>query len=364
MANPFCDKYFTKSKIVAQTAGLNPIVTYRVFTRFDGIAAFQPMAYLATQLFEEDFIIEVLKDGEPFKAGDTIATFTGYFQDLVEHETQILQWTALPAYCAKQASEITEVAENKIVLDFAARHLFDPVSVSLASYGASVGGIKGHSTDVGANALTYLKKQTKEYLKTIKSKDKDILEKGVGTTPHALLAIFKGNYKDMAKAYLETFPNEKFVALIDYNNKEIEDTLSLLSLYGKKLAGVRIDTCGENHAQIGFDEKGNSVYAKETGVTEQAVAALRNALDENGGEHVKIFLSSGFNAEKTARFMDRVPGNFDGTGTGSFIPKVPTATADICFVDGVAESKVGREWGVKSLEEFGKRNRDIYISEE
>lgn len=359
--NPFCDKYFTKSKIVAEVAGLDPIVEYRIFTRFDGIAAFEPMAQLVLALANDaETRVEVLKSGTPFKAKDTIAIIRGRFQKLVEHETQYLHWAALPAYCALEAQKIVQAGKGKIISDFAARHLFDPTSVALASYGASVGGIKSHSTDVGANALAWL--ESEAYLLSVMSQGPwDIFSNhGVGTSPHALLAIFGGNYLEMGKAYRKAFPDDDFIALIDYNNKEIEDTLRLLHYFKDDLWGIRTDTCGENHAQIDIDSNGVSLYAKERGVSVEGVKALKLALNRNGGEHVKLFISSGFDAAKVTKFMDEAADSFDGIGTGSFIPKVPTATSDIFTVDGNKETKKGREWGFQANEEFYKREIQLW----
>lgn len=359
--NPFTDKYFSKTKKIAETMGLNPIVKYRVFTRFAGVAALEPMAKVVMKMSKESSV-EILATGTEFEAGDTVAIITGPIQDIVELETQWLQWTALPCYCAAEAKKIVERAGDKIVLDFAARHLYDPVSVALASYGARVGGIKGASTDIGANAEMYLDRVVREYKNIVEYSDHKIYQKaGIGTTPHALIALFKGDYLAMANAYIKTFPEEKFVALIDYNNKEIGDTLLLLQHLDKKLAGVRIDTCGENFAQVGYNQDGTSVYADEKGVSISAVKSLKNALRNNGGEHVKVFVSSGFNADKTGKFMEVCPSSVDGFGTGSFIPKGPTATADIFEVDGKSESKVGREWGLKKNQEFYNKERITYV---
>jgi len=363
MDNPICDKYFTKSKEVAKHAGLNPEVRYRVFTRFNGIAALEPMAELITKL-APTARVEVLSTGTPFKAEDTIATVSGPFQDLVELETLWLQWTALPSYCAQQAKNIVECAKGKILIDFAARHLFSHLSVALASYGAKVGGIPASSTDVGMNPMLFLDDMLNIYKQWTNGNTRELPVEGIGTTPHALLAIFKGDYEAMAKAYTERYPEDQFVALIDYNNKEIADSLLLLKKYGKHLAGVRTDTCGENYAQVGYTQSGDLQYADERGVSVNAVRALKNALINNGGEHVKLFVSSGFNEEKTEMFVQNCPSSFDGIGTGSFIPKVPTATADIYEVDGIRECKVGREWGFEANKEFSAKDRQIYVGEE
>jgi nicotinate phosphoribosyltransferase len=359
--NPFCDKYFTKSKNIAKIAGLNPIVEYRVFTRFDGVAAFEPMANMIMELSKDpETSVEFLLTGEEFKAKDTIAIIRGRFQDLVELETLYLQWAALPAYCAKEARRITQAGKGKIISDFAARHLFDPTSTALASYGAKIGGIPSASTDVGGNAELWLDYELESLSNFLDQDQVFFPELGMGTTPHALLAIFNGDYLAMADAYVKAYPNDKFVALIDYNNQEIEDSLKVLAAHGKQLAGVRIDTCGENHAQIGIGRKGESLFASQTGVTIEAVKALRNALNSHDGSHVKLFVSSGFDSNKVADFMEAAGDSFDGIGTGSFIPKVPTATADIFSVDGKTETKKGREWGLIANEEFKDKKRILF----
>ena len=365
MNSPFCDKYFSRSKRVAQVAGLNPIVEYRIFTRFDGVAALEPMAKLIMKLSKDsETQVSILETGTEFKAKETIATIKGRFQDLVELETQYLQWAALPSYCAAKAKEIVEAAPEKIINDFAARHLYDPTSVALASYGAKIGGIPASSTDVGASAEEWLSITANSYVNWLKNPPHQLPQLGIGTTPHALLAIFNGDYLKMAEAYREAFPYDKFVALVDYNNREIDDTLRLLCKYDKLLAGVRIDTCGENYAQVGNDPVGKPLFAKEKGVSFEAVEALKRYLNGNGGEHVKLFVSSGFGPDKVRKFMEMCPKSFDGIGTGSFIPSGPTATSDIYMVDGKVETKVGREWGLEANKVFENKPTNLFISGE
>jgi nicotinate phosphoribosyltransferase len=356
--NPFTDKYFSKTKIVCEKADINPIVKYRIFMRQDGIAALEPMKTLV-QAFAPNAEVLTLSKGTPFKANETIAIISGRLQELVEVETMALQWVALPCYTALESKKITELAGDKMVSNFSARHLYDASSVALAAYGAEVGGIKTHSTDIGADPLSYLQSLAITLSSTLTGlnaiEDMPDTGRGIGTTPHALVAAFGGDYIAMADAYRDALPEEKFIALIDYNNKEIDDSILLLKHLGKHLAGVRIDTCGENYAQVGYDIDGSFKYADEPGVCPSAVKALRNALDAHDGKHVKIFVSSGFNVEKVAKFMEVCPRAFDGIGTGSFIPKAPTATADIYKVDGMVETKKGREWGIEANELFYER---------
>ncbi len=344
--NLFTDKYFTKAKEVAIANDMNPTVKYRVFGRFDGLAALEPVR-LMLQMLAPNALVQILPTGTPFIPGDTIMIIEGKFQEIVELETMYLQWCGLPCYCANQAKFILDSAKEKDVMDFSARHLFGAESGALASYGASVGGIKKFSTDSGANAYAFLSYAVDMYKNMLEHSSwisRNWNNKGIGTIPHALIALFKGDYIKCAEAYAKAFPNEKQIHLIDYNNKEVDDTLFLLERLGEKLQAVRIDTCGENRFQ-GMDML--------NGVCQQAVEMLRKELDKNDGQHVEIIVSSGFDWSKTLDFMTGIPNCFDRIGTGSFIPKLPQCTSDIFEVDGRNECKVGRDWGYNS-------NRDFY----
>jgi len=349
--NPFTDKYFSKTKRVLEVAGVNPLVGIRVYPKFAGLAAFKPAA---------DFIktvcpsakVDYLPEGTPFKSKDTGMIIYAKAQDIVEYETNYLQFFSLPAYCAGKMAEIVEAADGRPIMAFEARHLSSPIGAALSSYGAKIGGATAFSTDVGANALVYLNKIFKRY-KNAEAMDFGFTEEGKGTTPHFLLACLHGDYEAACKAYAEAFPDDDIIQLIDYNNREIKDTLTCLRVLGDKLKAVRADTCGENRPELNPFGSIAQRFDYNRGVTPALLAALRDALNANGGEHVKIIPTSGFNLKKTRLFMEEVPDCVDAIGTGSFIPPgYPQATADIFEVDGEQETKVGREWGFERNEHF------------
>lgn len=357
----FTDKYFTKSKRVLEHAGLNPVVKYRVFMRTAGIAALEPMRILIeAQLGKKDYNLKTLKNGMAFSMKDTIATLEGRIQDLIDLETSYLQWAATPCEAAIGFNELQEEVPTKTIIDMHARHASGPEEVALISHGAAIGGCKFHSTDVGANALDFLKHLAEFYKEFNGSRAHLYTGEGVGTMPHALIAAFHGNYIEMCRAYLDRFPNEKLVVLIDYNNKEIEDTLSILNEFGTDLGAVRIDTCGENVAQ-GDDGRLDPRYADQhflkhqRGVTLKAVEALRKVLDENDGKHVQVVPTSGFDARKTRFFQHHIPDAFQKIGSGSFKSFSAMATSDIMWVDHKKQCKVGREWGYERDTQFDIR---------
>ena len=354
--NIFTDVYFPKAARVALLAGLDPVVSYRVFTRSDGIAALKPFKMMVEMLCPSAQV-RVLPEGCHFKSGDTIGIITAKFRDIVDYESMYLWYAALPSYCALEARKIKNAADDKELLAFENRHNFGAEATALTSYGAYVGGITKSSCHVGANPLNYLEYMINHYKQLIEFTHDIGPNRGVGTTPHALFAIFRGDYEAACKAYLEAFPDDNIMILNDYNNKEIDDSLVAYETLGEKLHAVRSDTCGENSAQMYQNVPADPNGIK--GIHEGALIALRKALDNNGANKVKICGTSGFNAKKTERFMSFAPDAIDIIGTGSFIPKWPTATADIFEVDGERETKKGREWGYEANDKFEQVLKDF-----
>ena len=87
-------------------------------------------------------------------------------------------------------------------------------------------------------------------------------------------------------------------------------------------------------------------YLIGTGVSAAAIFHLRERLDLEGFQKVKIVASSGFGPEK-CRVMGSVKAPIDVVGTGSYLPDRWTetyATADIIEYDGQPRVKLGREF--------------------
>jgi nicotinate phosphoribosyltransferase len=81
-----------------------------------------------------------------------------------------------------------------------------------------------------------------------------------------------------------------------------------------------------------------------TGVNERLVWKVREALDRDGSEHVKIVASGGFDVEKISRFeRGGVPVDSYGLGS-SLIRGSNDFTGDIVLTDGRPSAKVGRRY--------------------
>src|SRR5699024_11350471 len=62
------------------------------------------------------------------------------------------------------------------------------------------------------------------------------------TMPHALIQMFRGDIVAATKAYQDMFPNDDIMALVDYNNDDITDSLTIADALGTHLNAVLFDT--------------------------------------------------------------------------------------------------------------------------
>lgn len=334
----YTDKYFLRTKEILQKDHLNPMVKVRLFVRkecrIEGLAEAIEIIREYSDIDKTGHIFS-LKDGDLVQPLETIMVIEAPVQSIVDLETMYLgiisgetslknlkQDIDLNAIETK-ARDLVNLAQRPIAY-FGARHWrYDrDLEISAATLR---GGFTACSTDIGAS---------------------NIHKFGIGTIPHALEAIYHWVEDSAENAVLEATlafdqhidPAVPRIALVDYNNREIDDSLKVCQQL-PNLYGVRVDTCGENIMQGGSTEHGVSV---------EGVVALKNALIHNGYEKCKVILTSGFgNVVKLQRFLDKEKELgirlFDELGIGEMFPCI-TATADIVEVDGKEIHKVGRTY--------------------
>ncbi len=314
---PYTDLYFLNTANILRAEGLNPWVRAQVIIRkgpgeVGGIDEAVAILTKYSKLAEHGGSVKALKDGDRFESGEALLTIEGPIQDIVELETMYLGAISAattratdgidsidPAAVEARMRAVVEAAGDRPVIYMGARHwhyLEDP-AISLAAFR---GGASNCSTAAGAVMVG---------------------KQAVGTIPHVLENIMAWKYgKDQAtveatKAFDRCMSRAVGrIALIDYNNHEIDDALATAGALGKKLAAVRVDTCGENIAQgallspfsegalklkaAGLPLPGlehpDAKYWYGNGVTVSGVYALRTALDKAGFPAVQIVLSSGF----------------------------------------------------------------------
>ena len=94
-------------------------------------------------------------------------------------------------------------------------------------------------------------------------------------------------------------PETNVTVLLDFDNDSVETALAVARALGDKLWGVRLDTSESLVDRSLWEEMGDF---KPTGVNERLVWKVRDALDKDGFEHVKIVASGGFTVEKIEEF--------------------------------------------------------------
>ena len=138
--------------------------------------------------------------------------------------------------------------------------------------------------------------------------------RGVGTVPHALIASYGGNTVLAATKFAEWASRDmNIVVLVDFDNDSVRTALDVARALGPRLWGVRLDTSGQLVDRSLWSEMGDF---DPRGVNERLVRKVRDALDADGFERVRIVASGGFTVDKIEDFeRKRVP--VDAYGIGS-----------------------------------------------
>ena len=114
--------------------------------------------------------------------------------------------------------------------------------------------------------------------------------RGIGTVPHSLIASYGGNTVLAATKFAEWAPEDiNVTVLVDFENDSVQTALEVARALGPRLWGVRLDTSESLVDRSLWDEMGDF---KPTGVNERLVRKVRDALDNDGFEHVKIVVSA------------------------------------------------------------------------
>ena len=169
-------------------------------------------------------------------------------------------------------------------------------------------------------------------------------KKGMGTMPHALIQMFRGDVVAATKAYHKMFPEDELMALVDYNNDVITDSLKLAKEFGEKLTAIRVDTSGTMVDKYFLRNEHLMGTFDPTGVSPELIFALRKALDDEGYTFVNIVVSGGFTEERIEYFESQnVP--VDMYGIGRSLLKINNSfTGDNVLLNGTHSAKNGRKF--------------------
>lgn len=325
----FSAVYFLKTKEIVQKYLPDNIVTMQFFQKQHAVlcGTDEVIALIKTFATNPDQLeIYSLKDGDQIHPYETVLTITGPYQNFGFLEGIIDGILARRTSVATNVYRVVKAAgysgKQKPVIFMGDRD--DHFTMQAGDgYAAYIGG----STAQATHAMN-------EWWG----------KEGMGTMPHALIQMFNGDIVQATKAYHETFPEDDLIALVDYNNDVINDSLKVARAFGEKLKAVRIDTSKTLVDQYFFRNPEQLGTFDPRGVNPELVFALRRALDQEGFHHVKIVASGGFTEEKILDFEKKgVP--VDMYGVGSSLLKVHIGfTGDNVLLNGKHQAKAGRKY--------------------
>jgi len=162
----------------------------------------------------------------------------------------------------------------------------------------------------------------------------------VETVSHSLIAAYGGDTVKATQKLAERIPEDaQLIALVDYRNDSATTSVAVARALEHRLWGVRLDTPDTIVDKSILAHMGAFV---PTGVNEQLVWNVRNALDAEGFGDVKIVVSGSLTRQKIAFFEEEgVPVDAYMVG-GALLDERIDFVADVVSIDGKTQAKAGR----------------------
>jgi len=303
----------------------------------------------------------VKSDGNPLNA-ESVIKVRGRYRDFALLETPTLGVLTRSSRVATNVYETLMAAQGKPVLFFPARFDLHEVQAS-----------DGYAYNI---AIQRFNEDFSQQIGSFVSTDAQgdwWGGAGGGTVAHAAIASFMGDTAEAMMQFSRILPaNIPRIALVDFNNNSVIDTLRVLEAMFKKyrelcdagdqteapkyvLYGVRLDTSGSVR-DVSVEPLGDPVL--DLGVNPRLVFNVRHGLDSAAESwnlpaawkdrareycrNVKIVVSGGFNPEKMRKFERLgVPVDIYAVGSWLFNNSGGTVTD---FTGDVVRVKVHGEW--------------------
>ena len=364
------DHYFRRTKAAVRRFG-DCRATYALFMRrpviFTPKLALDWLAKVAAARQTAYDIKLNYKEGDWVGAGEPLMYLSGSFEHLVDLETQVLQKLGPACVAAYNAYSMCMDMPYARFLAMDARHCAGAEMAEMMAYAASVGsaaarrdgalGFVGNANDATAHFFGN--------------------QGGLGTMPHALIG-YAGFYRACGgnvRRDLSRRCHDRAGRLLRPGDHRRAGSLPALSgdgggrqavvppghpwrslRRGPGAAGI-LCRAGAPRAQgvAPIPHRGGIALAVGTGVSAASIFHLRDQLDRNGFQAVKIVASSGFNPAK-CQVIGSVKAPVDVVGTGSYLPdnwRETYATADVIAYDGRVSVKIGREFLLQKWQNGG-----------
>jgi nicotinate phosphoribosyltransferase len=325
-AGYYTDAYFNHARATLLDDGRRPRVVMQVFQKNHAYLGGMDEAIAILKLCSEDWdplTVRALYDGDRIEPYETVMTIEGDYTLFAHLETLYLGVLARRTLITSNVVRLVEAANRKPIIFMPARHDHHRVQTG-DGYAAFVAG-----RITGAEIGVTTDEQASWWG-----------GRGIGTVPHSLIAAYGGETVLAAQKFADWAPADmRVTVLVDFDNVSVETALAVARALGDRLWGVRLDT---SESLVDFSLVEEMGDFRPTGVNERLVRKVRDALDANGFERVKIVVSGGFTVEKIREFERRgVPVDAYGVGS-SLIRGANDFTADVVVTDGEPSGKFGR----------------------
>src|ERR671911_400348 len=324
----YTDAYFNFARETLLADNRHPRVVMQVFQKKHALLGGMDEAIAILKLCSDDWdslTVHALFDGNEIAPWETVMTIEGDYTLFGHLETCYLGVLARRTLVSTNVRRVIEAANQKPIIFMPARHDHHRIQTGdgYAAFvaGAMIGAPIGVTSDAQASWWG---------------------GRGVGTVPHALIASYGGNTVLAATKFAEWASEDiNIVVLVDFDNDSVRTSLEVARALGPKLWGVRLDTSRTLVDRSLWEEMGDF---DPRGVNERLVRKVRDALDENGFERVRIVVSGGFDVERIGEF-ERLNVPVDAYGVGSALLRGENDfTGDIVLTDGLPSAKVGRSY--------------------
>jgi nicotinate phosphoribosyltransferase len=322
----YTDEYFNQTRRVLLEDVRHPRVVMQLFQKKQALLAGIDEALAILKLCADDWeglTVHALYEGDEISPWETVMTIEGDYTGFAHLETLYLGVLARRTMIATNVKRVVEAANGKPIIFMPARYDHHRVQTGdgYAAYvaGARIGVPIGVTTEANASWWG---------------------GRAIGTVPHALISSYGGNTVLAATKFAEhTDLDMNIVVLVDFENDSVRTALDVARALGDRLWGVRLDTSRTMVDRSLWNELGDF---DPRGVNERLVLKVREALDRDGFERVKIVASGGMNAERIQEFEEKdVP--VDSYGVGSALIRGENDfTADVVLTDGRPSAKAGR----------------------
>jgi nicotinate phosphoribosyltransferase len=323
----YTDAYFNHTRDTLQRDGRRPLVVMQIFQKNEAWLGGMDEAIAILKLCAEEDGIEIraLHDGDKISPYEPVMHIEGDYTAFAHLETPVLGTLARRTLITTNVVHVLQATNGKPLIFMPARHDHHRVQTG-DGYAAYVGG-----QVVGAEIGVTTDEQASWWG-----------GRGIGTVPHALIAAYGGDTVLAARKFAEwASPEMSVTVLVDFENDSVRTALAVADALGDRLWGVRLDTSEALVDRSLWEEMGDFT---PTGVNEQLVWKVRDALDARGYERVRIVASGGFTIEKIRSFEENgVPVDAYGVGS-SLIRGSNDFTADIVLTDGEPSAKFGRRY--------------------